>query len=233
MRRLSLLCLALVTAIAGCGDAGSNTPNSSTSSGTSQSDDSNITTGGSDSLSDARAQDAVSSVLIDLADLPGKAEESEPLPLGFCDPLEILDTSASQAAKSPMFAIGQIKLQEAVGIFPARGAAEDAYDALLSAPRVRCIEQTIVFQGELQGGVSVSTRSPNDMDAGDEAQSMVFEVRHIDTGEQNSVEVASVRSGNSVASLIFLNPTETRKPQLTRNVVGIAADRLAHDGSDG
>lgn len=233
MHRLSLLCLVLAAAIVGCGDSSSNTANSGAASGNSSVGDNN-TTGTSEpssasSAGDARAQNATSAVLIDLGDLPAKAKKSKPLPLAFCDPLEILDTSASQAAKSPMFAVGQIKLQEAVGIFPAIGLAKDAYDALLSASRVQCIKETIIFQG----GVSVDTRSPIGMNVGDEAQSMIFEVEHLDTGEQNSVEVASVRSGSSAASLIFLNPTETPTTQLMRDVVDTAADRLAPDESDG
>lgn len=204
MQRQLLLASLLAAAIAGCGGADNTLPDDDASSGS-----------------------AASTSLISAKNLPGDAEETEPLNIEACDPLQILDADRSEAAKSPTFDVNSVKLREAVGVFPVERAARDAYDELMSQPRFDCIGETITLQGD----VAVSARSPRDLAVGDESQLVTFRVRQLETGQRSSIEIASVRSGSSVASLIFLNANEAAGPRVRRDVVEIAADLLAGQGS--
>lgn len=192
--------LLLVTAIVGCGGG---TGTSSEGNGT--------------------GLDVASASLIGIDDLPIEAETTEPLLVGSCDPLQILDSGESVAAKSEMIAVGSVKLQEAVGVFNAAGPASDAYDRLTERDRLRCIGEAIASQRDVS---VVVRRSANDVKAGDEAEAFVFDVRQLDSGQRTAIEVASVRLGKSVASLILLNTTEAPVSNLTQTVVEVAAAQL-------
>src|SRR6188472_3285441 len=62
-------------------------------------------------------RESVADLLMSKADLPpGYRAEDENLTTS-CDPLEELKTADSEAAKSLMFAFGEARVQEAVGVF--------------------------------------------------------------------------------------------------------------------
>jgi hypothetical protein len=163
-----------------------------------------------------------SASLIQVSDLPAGAKAIESLPSGVCDPAQVLNEYGSRASKSSMFAVDGYRVQEAVGLFPARALTVKAYDALNARSRLKCIYRTIEFQGNL----SVTILAPRDIDVGVEAQSVRFQVVRQDSGKRSSVEVASIRSGRAVASLIFLNATGQPSGSFTRDVIADATALL-------
>lgn len=177
---------------------------------------------------DSSAQSGNSPLLIDAEDLPGEARTIEGLSDRRCDPLEVLDDERSKAAKSAMLAIGKTRVREAVGVFPGEGEAVRAYDALNARSRMTCIGEAIAERG----AISVRIDSPDQLEAGDKGQAIRFEAQR-ESGDRNSIEVVSIRSGRSVASLIFLSPTERPPPSLVRRVIGVAAGLLARGRSEG
>ena len=201
-----LLSLASTAAITNCGGGGRD-----------------ASTGGG---AGASQQSLASSSLIQSRDLAAGAKPVESLPKGPCNPLEVLGRNEAPTAQSQMFATARVRVQEAVGIFAADGPAVAAYDALNAKKRLNCIQETIVLQGALQGGVSVKVLSRRKLSAGDEAQSVPLQLVRLDSGQRNSVEVASIRSGRSVASLIFISTMEAPPEALVHRVIDAAAEQL-------
>jgi len=173
-------------------------------------------------------QGAISASLIQIGDLPAKAKEIYSPPAVPCDPLTVFADEGSEPAKSSMFAVGQTRVQEAVGQFASTSAAAQAYDALNAKSRLACIQEAIA----LQRGSPIKIHSPHNLNVGDEAETILFEVHPGESGQRSSVEMASVRSERSVASLIFLDPTGKSDTALVRDVVAAAAGLLAR-GSEG
>jgi hypothetical protein len=173
-------------------------------------------------------QSAILASLIHIGDLPAKAKEVDSPPPSPCDPLMVFAAEKSEFAKSSMFAIGQTRVQEAVGQFASAGAAARAYDALNAKSRLACIRETIA----LQRGLSIKVHSPRNLNVGDEAEAILFEVHRLGSGQRSSVEVASVKSEQSVASLIFLDQAGESDTTLVGDVVAAATGLLAR-GSEG
>lgn len=190
----ALLSLVLIPAIASCG-------------------------GGSE---DASANpDAAAALLLEVSDLPADAKTTKGLENGPCNPLEVLRGSETSTAKSPMFVVSKVRLQEVVGVYTADDPAAAAYDALNAKSRLDCIRSVVGLQG-----LSAEVLSQRDFSAGDEARIVEFEVDRPDAQPQG-FEIASIRSGESVASLIFLNTTGASTRALVDETIRSAADRLA------
>jgi hypothetical protein len=190
----ALLSFALVPAIAGCGGGGENA---------------------------SANPDAASALLLEAGDLPAEVKTIDGLENGPCNPLEVLKSSETSSAKSPMFVISRVRIQEAVGVFAGDDPAAAAYDALNAESRLSCIRGVVGLQG-----LSAKVLSQRDFNAGDEARTVQFEVRRSDS-EPQGFEIASIRSGESVASLIFLNTTGESSRALVDDAIRSAADRLA------
>jgi hypothetical protein len=182
-----------------------------------------VSSGCGEADSASSEQSAISASLIRVGDLPAGAEEVASLPPSPCDPLSVFSSEGSEFAKSSMFAVGQTRVQEAAGRFASGSAAARAYDALNAKPRLRCIGNAIALQGDL----SVRVHPSHSLDVGGEAEAVLFEVHDLDSGKRSSVEVASVRSKRSVASLIFVGQTQELDTSFVDAVVDAAAGRLA------
>jgi len=166
--------------------------------------------------------------LIKAESLPAGAELTQGLPNTPCDPVDVLGRDGSEAAKSSMFILDETRVQEAVGIFASKGQAAGAYGALNAKSRLACIRDVISQRRNLSAEISHS----QGLGAGDRSEATLFNLRQPDTGERSSVEVVSIRSGRSVASLIFFNETAGSPGPFVDEVVDAAAG-LLKQGNEG
>lgn len=168
-------------------------------------------------------QGAVGDSLLRVQDLPAGTKVRGGLPGNPCAPAEVLGEGQAQFAQSPLFSLRDLDVQEAVGIFTEPDSAKNAYTALAAESRLDCIRTVI----EQRGDISVKVFPPRSLDAGEEAESILFQIRRLDSGRQASAEVTSIRSGNAVASLIFLSETAKPAERVAAEVVDAAAARLS------
>jgi hypothetical protein len=196
-----LLALTSVGLIAGCGDAGEDA---------------------SADRSTSADQGVAEASLIQAKDFPsGVKVESKTLSES-CHPFEILESDESAAAESQLFGIGQIKAQEAVGVFPAAPAAKSAYDALNAESRLDCVRDQIEIQR-----VSAEVLPSREVDVGEDAQATLIQTLDPNSDDRNSIEIASIRSGRAVASLIFVSSAPEPNGAVVDNVIDAAAGLLA------
>lgn len=172
------------------------------------------------------AQQPVSALLIDEAELPRGARALRGTSAAPCDPLEVLKQPGSEAAKSAMFVMGEVRAQEAVGVFTAKPAALAALDALDAPSRFDCVKETIEIQDQ-----SVTVGASRDLDLGDEARARRLLARSGETGRVSSIDIVSFRLGRAVASMIFVSPSP-KTPVVVADTVDAAAGLLAARGGE-
>lgn len=166
-------------------------------------------------------QGEAAALLIQESNLPSGSKAMEGIPDGSCDPLEVLKREDSETAKSSMFAIGRLRVQEAVGVFAEESQAVGAYEALSAGSRLDCVRKTIEFQNH-----SVTNGPWRDLDVGDEARSIGLRALSTETGRVTTIDIVSIRSGSTVASLIFISPTPRSPSAMVDDIVDSASGLL-------
>jgi hypothetical protein len=146
--------------------------------------------------------------LVGLPDLPNGATIKGRLPAEPCGPLPILKKAGAQTAKSKLFDFSGEKMTEVVGIFPKEEPAKAAYAALSSRKRFECIAGAL--QGFNPEQSAITVLRPRSLDVGDEDSLVRFLVEGSESSSRSHVDIASIRSGRCVATLIFLVEGGTR-----------------------
>lgn len=164
--------------------------------------------------------------LLAAKDLPAQVTTARELPEGPCDPQPVLIAAGAPIAETPLYELNGVRVKEAVGVFLEGQAAAKAFDSLNSRSRRECI-RGLIGQFSSRPVSSIEAARARGMAAGDEAKLMSFRVPPQEgSGPPGHLDVVSIRSGRSVAALLFL--TETGSPEATvRAVSGTAADLLA------
>lgn len=201
--KILLLVLALALLVAGCGS--------------------------DDSLDPQAAAEAQ----ITAKDLPGKVTVEESVPTEPCGPLPIFRKNEGKTAVTQLLGIGkeifgvgqQVRLKEAVGAFDDEENAEAAYDALVAQDRIDCLQKSIESGSTVQDPVKVS--KPQSFGVGDEDSLTRFTEIDPENPLPYILDMGSIRSGQCVASVVFL--VAERNPSYTaeRKVAQTVADRLA------
>jgi hypothetical protein len=174
------------------------------------------------SVSVSRGPDA-DALIVGPRDLPDGAVAGESPP-ELCGPLPILEDKGTQTAISPMFAFGQKRVTEAVGVFGATRPATAAYEALNSQKRIECIRSAIESFGPGQG--SVRTLPPRPLRIGNEDSLVRYRVLAPGSRLQSSVDVVAIRSGRCVAALLFAANGDGRLYGVTSKVSETANELL-------
>jgi hypothetical protein len=186
--------------------------------------------GGDAATSTSSGGDVSIESLVTLKDLPGKATVEASLASGPCNPMPILASHGAEAAESPMFAFGHVRLKEGVGVFATPKAAAIAYDKLNATGRLECIGGAIETFGQRGTELSVKRLPSRSLSVGEEDAL----VRYLSIGPnsqpQNYVDVVSIKSGRSVAALIFLVESSNPTDSAVREVGNAAAGLLASAG---
>lgn len=143
-------------------------------------------------------QGALGQALVSIAELPPGAGVTEDPPEP-CGPLPVLEERATDTAVSKMFVLGETRLKEAVGYFPAEQQAADAYGELIAKKRSECIRESL----ETFGGVRVEIEALEPLGLSDSETLTRYVGTEPGNGEM-AVDVAAVKFGLCVAAVIVL-----------------------------
>ncbi len=115
----------------------------------------------------------------------------------------MLEGQNAGTAGTPLYNLGSKYVGEAVGIAPSEKKAAAALEALQAPERLSCIQSTIEFFGPREG-VGVTVGKPDLIAEGEEGSKV--RLLEVDAQSQpvNSTTIVSFRSGQCVATLLFL-----------------------------
>jgi hypothetical protein len=177
---LVVFLVALVSAAAGCG-------------------------GGGESLSDAQI---ATQSLIGATDLPSEMTgEEDGLPAEPCGPALIFESNGGRADETDLFAFGNERVQEAVGVFAETPAADSAYEELTGAEHYKCIQGSIA---EFNAGEEAVEPQPvRSLGLGDRDALERFLLVGAGTQTPGYTDLEAIQSGRCLASVIVLSEERT------------------------
>jgi hypothetical protein len=161
--------------------------------------------------------------LIGLEDLPDGATMKEEFPEP-CAPEPILEEGRSKIAVSKPLGFETTTVKEAIGIFPEEEKATKAYKELTSAERSECIGKAM--QGFNPPEDNIETGSVSSFDTAEEDWTRQYLLIDPNSNVTGSLDVAALRSGSCVATLIFLTKSKQIEAGVVQEVTEAAADLL-------
>jgi hypothetical protein len=166
-------------------------------------------------------QGALVKALVDLEDLPSRAEATEDLPEP-CGPIPIIEERAAEAAVSKMFGLGETRLKEAVGYFPTEELSAAALEELASQERSECIRDSIE---RLSGSSEVKIETLEPLNLSDSESLARYAVTNSDEDTEQAIDIAAIKFDRCVAAIIIFQ--EDGSAEAARELFDTAAQRAA------
>lgn len=140
---------------------------------------------------------SLGTALVSMEELSPRAEVAEDSPEP-CGPTPILE-SASEAAVSRTYSLGETRLKEAVGFFANEKQASKAFEELSSHGRSECIRDSV---GRFSNGQEVEVEPLEPLGLGDPESLTRYLVTTPGVDAEKAVDVASMKLGLCVATII-------------------------------